>query len=73
MIGIGNLDSSGSESDEADDTIEKYFVTIQVEETFLRWLDDPDFIEPLDVIQKVTQLIQTPAFVTNVVLNEVSE
>jgi hypothetical protein len=33
---------------------EKFFVTIKIEETFLRWLDDPDFIEPLDVIQKVT-------------------
>ncbi len=32
---------------------EIYFVTIQIEETFLKWLDHPDFMDPLDVIKNL--------------------
>lgn len=36
---------------------ERFFVSIQIEETFLRWLDDPEFIEPIDVIENLSSLI----------------
>lgn len=48
LIGTGALDQSDSESQTEQhnkEPEESYFVSIQIEETFLRWLDDPDFIE----------------------------
>ena len=36
---------------------EAFFVTIEIEDTFLSWLDEPEFIVPLDVIEKVSSLV----------------
>ena len=54
LIGIGSIgtDSDSDQSPRIDE--EKFFVSIQIDETFLRWLDDPVFIEQVDVIEKVT-------------------
>ena len=55
LIGIGSI-GTDSDSDQSPRIVdeEKFFVSIQIDETFLRWLDDPVFIEQLDVIEKVT-------------------
>lgn len=55
LIGIGSI-GTDSDSDQPSPRVdeEKFFVTIQIDETFLRWLDDPVFIEQVDVIEKVT-------------------
>jgi hypothetical protein len=50
---------------------EAYFVTIEIEDTFLAWLDDPEFIVPLDVIEKVQSLVQNVTFIQNVIKKEI--
>lgn len=49
----------------------EYFVTIQIEETFLQWLDDPEFIEPIDVLQNLESLCHNPIFLQQCLKKEI--
>ena len=72
MIGIQNVDSSedSNEDEQHNSQEEIFFVTIQIDETFLKYLDDPEYIEPLDVIYKVESLIENKTFIQNVIKKE---
>ena len=48
----------------------QYFVQIQIEETFLRWLGEPDFLEPCQVIENLTAFIHNQVFVQHVLIKE---
>lgn len=36
----------------------------------MRWLDDPEFIVPLDIIKNIPNLIQNQTFIQNVIKKE---